>query len=170
MRGRRRPALCLGALPTHLDRPTVVLKFAQTLDGRIAATGGDSRWISGDEGTAAHPCDPIGLRWRAGRRGHGAARRPSAHRPDGRGVIAYEDRAGFGASHPSHRDAFRRGSPCRACCGARLRCHAREAPARRGRSHRAGAARGARRRPPRDARGAVRARPADRSWSKGALE
>lgn len=37
----------LGALPTHLDRPAVVLKFAQTLDGRIAATGGDSQWISG---------------------------------------------------------------------------------------------------------------------------
>jgi GTP cyclohydrolase II len=39
----------LGSLPTHLDRPAVVLKFAQTLDGRIAATGGDSRWISGVE-------------------------------------------------------------------------------------------------------------------------
>jgi 3,4-dihydroxy 2-butanone 4-phosphate synthase/GTP cyclohydrolase II len=39
----------LGALPTHLDRPAVVLKFAQTLDGRIAATGGDARWISGVE-------------------------------------------------------------------------------------------------------------------------
>ncbi len=39
----------LGALPTHRDRPAVVLKFAQTLDGRIAATGGDARWISGVE-------------------------------------------------------------------------------------------------------------------------
>jgi 3,4-dihydroxy 2-butanone 4-phosphate synthase/GTP cyclohydrolase II len=39
----------LGALPEHGDRPAVVLKFAQTLDGRIAARGGDSRWISGSE-------------------------------------------------------------------------------------------------------------------------
>ena len=30
-------------------RPWVVLKWAMTLDGRIAAAGGDSRWVSGEE-------------------------------------------------------------------------------------------------------------------------
>lgn len=41
------------------QRPLIILKLAQTLDGRIAARGGDARWISGEESRRhAH-------RWRA---------------------------------------------------------------------------------------------------------
>jgi diaminohydroxyphosphoribosylaminopyrimidine deaminase / 5-amino-6-(5-phosphoribosylamino)uracil reductase len=35
-----------------LGRPLVVVKFAASLDGRIAAVGGDARWISGPEARA----------------------------------------------------------------------------------------------------------------------
>jgi 3,4-dihydroxy 2-butanone 4-phosphate synthase/GTP cyclohydrolase II len=38
----------LGDVRPRRDRPYVVLKFAQTLDGRIATATGDAKWISGE--------------------------------------------------------------------------------------------------------------------------
>jgi len=54
----------LGEVRAHGDRPFVVLKYAQTLDGRIATSTGDSKWISGEpERVVSHAlraaCDAV---------------------------------------------------------------------------------------------------------------
>ncbi|MGH8776453.1 MAG: GTP cyclohydrolase II [Jiangellaceae bacterium] len=54
----------LGTIQAHPDRPHVVLKYAQTLDGRIATASGDSKWISGErERATSHAmraaCDAV---------------------------------------------------------------------------------------------------------------
>ena len=54
----------LGSLRPSSDRPHVVLKYAQTMDGRIATSTGDAKWISGEpERRVAHAmragCDAV---------------------------------------------------------------------------------------------------------------
>jgi GTP cyclohydrolase II len=57
-------AALLGSVSTRDSRPYVVLKYAQTMDGRIATRTGDSKWISGEpERRASHAlraaCDAV---------------------------------------------------------------------------------------------------------------
>ena len=54
----------LGSQRPRADRPNVLLKYAQTIDGRIATQTGDARWISGEpERRVAHAmragCDAV---------------------------------------------------------------------------------------------------------------
>jgi GTP cyclohydrolase II len=54
----------LGPQRPRADRPNIVLKYAQTMDGRIATHTGDARWISGEpERRVAHAmragCDAV---------------------------------------------------------------------------------------------------------------
>jgi GTP cyclohydrolase II len=54
----------IGPISAPPERPFVILKFAQTLDGRIATANGDARWISGEaERRASHAlraaCDAV---------------------------------------------------------------------------------------------------------------
>src|SRR5262249_30799068 len=54
----------LGDVQPHSNRPYVVVKYAQTLDGRIATATGDAKWISGErERQASHAlraaCDAV---------------------------------------------------------------------------------------------------------------
>jgi GTP cyclohydrolase II len=57
-------AALMGTVRPRADRPYVVMKYAQTLDGRIATATGDSKWISCEaERTVSHAlraaCDAV---------------------------------------------------------------------------------------------------------------
>ena len=85
-RASSRPRPRAGALAgwltgVHERRPFVVWKVAATLDGRVAAADGSSRWITGEQARAAVHRLRADLRRRRRRLGHRAGRRPAADRP-----------------------------------------------------------------------------------------
>ena len=84
-------------------RPWVTLKAAVTLDGRLAARGGDARWVSGERSRLeAHRMrDTVGRH--PGRRQHGAPRRSgadhaAAERARARSQARHSRRAADGAA------------------------------------------------------------------------
>ena len=77
----RRPTLLASWLTVQrLGRPHVTVKWAQSLDGRAAASDGTSQWITGPDGARRRAPAPRAGRRDRGRHRHGAGRRPGAHR------------------------------------------------------------------------------------------
>ena len=138
--------------------PLVTYKAAVTLDGKVAAAGGDARWISClDSRRAVHELRAARRRGH-GRRRHGAPRRPRADgaarrgpRPRARRRHARR-RPAAGRQGAGHRASHARPSSSRSSAdgAARSLLEARGAELHRGGG----------RRPARRARGARRARPA----------
>ena len=72
----------------RLGRPHVTVKWAQSLDGRAAASDGTSQWITGARGARRRAPPPRRGRRDRRRHRHGARRRPRAHRARRRRLAA----------------------------------------------------------------------------------